>query len=267
MKRRTKNRILTALVTVLAVLFLAGAGLLFFWNPDDDTPQEFPAVTGTAAQTTLQTAVQTTVTAAAVTTAPPAETAAPAETTAPPEDDDPYAVFVQDVLIPKYGRAAEGPAEQDAQTGIAAAYRSDFLGRGAEDLLVVRLDLLDGVRAPVPVLLLYTTFEGQIVLADTFESKLPWSGYRIRCAERTVYISGDAADPSVSPENWKRSELTVQIQDNRDMILLNMEEGSGENAPAADYPADAELLLEMQPDDTNPDARRYMLYQYTALPS
>ena len=58
----------------------------------------------------------------------------------------------------------------------------------------------------------------------------------------------------------------MQIQDNRDMILMNMEQESGETAPKSACPADAALLLEMLPDDSDPAARRYLLCQYTALP-
>ena len=265
MKDGKQSRILPAAVIVLALLFAAGAGLLLSgWpQPQQESMAEAGITTETPAQTTLQTASHTAAVTTTVTEAPAETTSSVTETALP---DDPYAQYLADVLIPKYGRAAEGCAEQAEQTGIAAAYRCDFLGKGADDLLVVRLDMLDGISAPVPVLLLYTTLEGQTVLADSFESKLPLSGYRIRCADRTVYISGDTADAAMSPESWKHTEIVVQIQDNRDMILMNMEQESGETAPKSACPADAALLLEMLPDDSDPAARRYLLCQYTALP-
>lgn len=264
MKQPKQNGFLLAAVIVLAVIFAAGAVLLLRRPAEPPAPDHAAEITSaaasalTTAQTTSQTVPVTTAETAAATTAP-------AETEPLPENDV-FTQFIQDTLIPKYGLAAEGLAASEEQTGIAAAYRCDFLEKGAEDLLVVRLDALDGVSAPVPVLLLYTVFEGQIVLADTFESKLPLSGYRIRCAGRTVYISGDAVDAEMLPENWKRTEIVVQIQDNRDMILMDMEQGSGKDAPLAAYPENAELLLEMQPDDSDAASRSYMLYQYTALP-
>lgn len=268
MSAQRSNALLSVIVVLLALICAAGAVLLWRREPAAVSEAEPLSITTSAAAETAQTAAQTTVTtvttAAQTTVASAAETTAPAET-APPTAEELYAQYITETLIPKYGLAAEGIASPDAQTGIAAALVCDFLGKGTEDLLVIRLDALDGVCASVPVLMWYTLYEGKPVQADTFESKLPWTGYCIRCAEQTVYISGEYLDAALRPESWKRTEIAVLMQENRDMVLMDMEQGGAADAPEPAYPAEAALLLEMLPDPAAEDGRGYLLYDYTSV--
>lgn len=263
MSARKSDVLPAVLAVILLCVFAAGAVLLLRDAPAAESEAETETAAAAAETTTAQHTEQTTT----LTTAVQSVTSAAETTTAPPEtepetDEERYLQYVQETLLPKYGKAAEGIAAPDAQTGIAAAYICDFLGKGT-DMLVIRLDALDGVNAAVPVLLWYTLYEGKVVLADTFESKLPLSGYCIRYAGQTLYISGEHADESLSPESLLCTEITVMMQDNRDMILTDLEQGSADDIPAARYPEDAALLLELMPDTAAEGGRRYLLYDHT----
>lgn len=265
MSARNSDALPTVLAVILLCIFTAGAVLLLHDAPAAESEAETALTAMTETEETApttRTETTTTRTTATQTAASVTETTTVTAETAPPTDEELYMQYVQKTLIPKYGTAAEGIAAPEAQTGLAAAYICDFVGRGT-DLLVIRLDALDGVSASVPVLLWYTVYEGSVVLADTFESKLPLSGYRIRYAEQTVYISGEHADESLQTESLLCTEIAVMMQENRDMILMDLEQGSADDIPAQKYPEDAVLLLELMPDTSAENGRRYLLYDHT----
>lgn len=267
MSARKPETLPAVIAVILLLIFAAGAVILLRDAPPEPSEDGALTVTTSAAASAASTTAASTTTTAAATSLTTTTTAAGTtvtETTAAPTDDDFYVQYLTETLLPKYGTAAEGIAAPEAQTGIAAAYICDFLGKGT-DMLVIRLDALDGVTASVPVLMWYTLYEGKVVLADTFESKLPLTGYRIRYAAQTVYISGEYAAAAPDPTDLLCTEIAVMMQENRDMILLDLEQGGANDLPAPRWPAEAALLLEVLPDPAAETGRAYLLYDYTNL--
>ena len=245
---------LLAMVTV--------CGLLLYHNsrPVHAIPAETaPAVT----QTTAAAAVTT----AAVTSVPQATTTA-AETE--PSDCSLYLQFLSEPLIPAYGMADDSAVcTCEEQTGVAGAYLADLRGTGRDDLLVIRMETLDAAHAAAPVFEWYAAEGGTVTLLDSFSCKMPWSEIAVRYGSNALYVSACEIPLDENAENRKYSELTISMQD-ADFQTTSLEQDYGNaNRPAAQYPADAVLLLTVEPDRTQtpgtPDARRYLLTDYTGI--
>lgn len=179
----------------------------------------------------------------------------------------PHAVFQQqlyEVLIPEYGLANDtGCLPCTEQTGIACVYFADFQERGADDMLVIRLELLDQEHAAAPVFEWYTEQNDAVVLLDTFECKMPWSDIAVRYSNRHLYVSGCLLPDDFGTAARKYSEISIRM-DQQDMTTEDMQQEYYEaGAPVHPYPEDALLLLTIEADRTAPDApRRYLLCNY-----
>lgn len=273
------NKLLWVIVSVLAAVFLLGGALLLFWQ---DAPAE-PAAESAAETTvsdipqteTTAASVTTTVTATVTTTASATDTAAQTttvtEVTAPPlsPEETLYAQYIDEMLIKRYGRsqtfAVGGVA---AQTGIAAAFVRDFRGTGTPDLLVIRLDKVLDSSAAVPVFTWYALRDGAVRQLDEFECKMNWCEYAVRMSGDKLYVSGDYGGIGFEPQTWVFTELAIVMPPEGDMVLENMQQNEISRRPAALYPQDAALLLEMQlaePDAAYPAARQYLLTEYSDL--
>lgn len=217
-----------------------------------------PAVTGT-------TAVPGTAAAAAAVQQTAGTTAV-----TDPDDSARYLEFLTEKLIPEYGLADDsGVLSCSEQTGIAGAYLADFSRRGADDLLVIRLETLDGDHAAAPVFDWYTLTDGTVTLTDSFSCKMPWSDIAVRYSDQMLYVSACDIPLDENAENRKYAELSIRMQDG-DMQTADMEQEYGNaNRPAAPYNADAVLLLTVEPDRTQTPGslseRQYLLTDYTGM--
>lgn len=205
-------------------------------------------LTGCAQQTTSDADIPQTTTAAE-TTVTAAETTSTETTAAPlPTDADLLHDYAQNVLLPQYGEPVfSAPADRSACIGLAAAYIAALSADGADEMLVIRLALLDETSAAVPVLEWYGVTQGEIVLLDEFACIKPWSKYTVRLEQQTLYVSGMqiGEDAAAVPEY---TEIAIAM-DAHDMSLLDIETAAG-LPPERAYSEDAQLLLEMQLDET-----------------
>ena len=251
-----------AVIAVLLIM-VAICGILLYRN------SHAAAVYKPEKPSAAVTEVYVTTAAAETGTVTSARTTAPAAASETDADAD-YLHYLTDRLIPEYGLADDSAAVScTEQTGIAGAYLADLRGTGQEDLLVIRLELIDADHAAAPVFEWYTMQDGSVTLLDSFSCKMPWSEIAVRYSQQTLYVSAcDCAIPD-KPESRKYAELTVGMQ-NSDMQTENMEQEYGEeNRPAAQYPEDAVLLLTVEADRTQTPERtadrRYLLSDYTGL--
>ena len=130
MQQTNTGKWLLAAVLFLAAIFVAGGVYLLFGMPAPPTESaaDIPAVT-TQITTTSSTAAATVTTLTTTTSAFAATTTTTTTTTAPPlsPEESLYAQYLTDTLIPLYGSAQTfSPAENDMQTGIAAAFVRDL---------------------------------------------------------------------------------------------------------------------------------------------
>ncbi|MCR4758683.1 MAG: hypothetical protein K5705_00150 [Oscillospiraceae bacterium] len=245
----------SAAIAVLTLLVCAG-GFLLLKSGDTGSEHSAPGAAETG----------TTVSAVSGTAANPADSV-PAETVTTAAALSPHAVFQQqldEVLIPEYGLADDSeclPCTE--QTGIACVYFADFQERGKDDMLVIRLELLDQEHAAAPVFEWYTEQDGAAVLVDTFECKMPWSDIAVRYSDRHLYVSGCLLPDDFGTAGRKYSEISIRMEQ-RDMTTEDMQQEYYENgAPAHPYPQDALLLMTVETDRTNANApRRYLLCNY-----
>ena len=258
MNRAGKDQLIMIAV-LLAMVTVCGILLYHNSRPVHAEPAETaPAVTGT--------------TEAAVTTAAsvaPAQTSTtPAETAS--DDCSLYLQYLTETLIPAYGTAEDAAVcACTEQTGVAGAYLADLRGTGKDDLLVIRLETLNADHAAAPVFEWYGIADGAVTLLDSFSCKMPWSEIAVRYAGNTLYVSACDIPLNENAENRKYCELTISME-NSDLQTTALDQDYGNaNRPAAQYPADAVLLLTVEPDRTQaPDAlsaRRYLLTDYTGI--
>ncbi len=246
------------LLTVLLALLCAAGGYLLYtgWTP--------PAVQNESAAELTMPAPETTAPQTNRTTTAP-ETAATTTTTAAPDPHAPYLDFLREELLPDAGtpETAE-PAPCGDLTGIAGAFFADLRDTGSDDMVAIRLDTIDGSTAALPVFLWYGQAEdGAVTLLDTFEVKPLWSGYSIRYADKTLYLSGETLSADADAESWEFTEIAIDFRPDPDMALHEIRQETAANRPEPMYPEGAELLLEMQLDTAKPIApltdRQYLL--------
>ena len=243
------------------LVMVAVCGLLLYRNsrPAYAEPAEKPpAVTETTAVTGT----------AAVTTA--ARQTAPVTTVTEPDDRARWIEYISEELLPDQCLADDSAVLSCAeQTGIAGAYLADLRGTGTDDLLVIRLETLDADHAAAPVFDWYAQTDSGVTRIDSFSCKMPWSDIAVRYSGQKLYISACDIPLNETAENRKYTELTISMQDG-DMQTAGMEHAYGNaNRPPVQYPADAVLLLTVEPDRTQtpgtPAERQYLLTDYTGL--
>ena len=252
------NTPLLIAVIVLALICAAG-GILLLTGPQPEPEQ--PESEAEVLPETTASAVQTTASAVPE----------PLQTTVTAVTADPHAfyrLYLDGALLPEYGRADTAAAVPcSAHSGIAGAFFADLRDTGTDDMVVIRLDVTDGGRAALPVLLWYGTEADEVTLLDTFEVKPQWSSYCIRRAEKSLYLSGEYLGESGDADTLRFTEIALSFNPAPDLTMLNMEQGTADDRPAPMYPESAELLLEMQLDTAQPISplteRLYILRDYT----
>ena len=245
----------SAAIALLTLLVCAGGFLLMKSGRTTPAyPADNAAEIGTTASSVSGTATEPAESALAVTVTTAAGTL-------------PHAAFQQqlyEVLIPEYGLADDtGCLPCTEQTGIACVYYADLQERGADDMLVIRLELLDQEHAAAPVFEWYTEQDGAAVLLDSFECKMPWSDIAVRYSDRHLYVSGCLLPDNFGTVGRKYSEISIRMEQ-QDMTTEDMQQEYYENgAPAHPYPEDALLLLTVEADRTDANLpRRYLLCSY-----
>lgn len=254
------------IVLLVILLVIAGAlGALLLHNRH--AAPTVPEAQQPAAETTLLPA-QTAVTTGAATTAETVTTTAVTELTPRAQ----LLQYLQTELLGESDPADDSAAKNTGSlTGIAGAYIADFRNTGTEDLLVIRLEILDESHAPAPVFDWYALQNGTVALLDSFSCKMPWSELALRYSQQTLYVSACdiPQDDAQHADSRKYTEITIGMQ-NGDLQTLNMEQDYGEqNRPKSAAPADAALLLTVEPDRALLDgalpARTYLLCDYTGM--
>ena len=245
----------SAAIAVLTLLVCAGGFMLL--KSGSTAPEQAPP----------ESAANGTTVSAVSGTEPDSTGSAPAETVTTAAAMSPHAILQQhldEVLVPEYGLADDSEALPCTEhTGIACVYFADLQERGEDDMLVIRLELLDQEHAAAPVFEWYTEQDGAAVLVDTFECKMPWSDIAVRYSNRHLYVSGCLLPDDFGTVGRKYSEIAIRMEQ-RDMTTEDMQQEYYENgAPAHPYPEDALLLMTLEADRTNTNApRRYLLCNY-----
>ncbi|MBP0966226.1 MAG: hypothetical protein J5722_01205 [Oscillospiraceae bacterium] len=261
-KENTRSSAGQNAVIIALVIMTAAAGFLLYRNSRPAAAAPAEPVPAASETTTATEGASTAAVTGAETTVTTAVTEADARSL--------YLEYLTDTLIPKYGLADDsGVLACTAQTGVAGAYLADLSRRGEDDLLVIRLEMLDTEHAAAPVFEWYTLTDSTVTLLDSFSGKMPWTDLAVRYGQQNLYISACERTLNDTPDTRKYTELTVSMQ-TADLQTENMEQEYGEdNRPAAQYPADAALLLTVESDRTQTpvtaDARRYLLSDYTGL--
>ena len=260
-EQKNRNTPLILAVILLAVVFAAGGILLLSgWQPAAVQPESeaftLPETTAVQRQTTAaatEEIVQTTV------------------TTAEPDPHAAYQSYLENTLLPECGSADFSAAVPCSKhCGIAGVFFADLRDTGTDDMVVIRLDITDGNTAAQPVFLWYGETADGITLLDSFEVKPQWSAYCIRREGKELYLSGEYSGETGAADTWQFTEIRIAFRPDPDLTLLDMEQGTLAERPAALYPDSAELLLEMQLDTAQPltpaAERRYILRSYVQLP-